>query len=479
MRLVARRFSEASFPPFLPPHECPMKRFTFLLLVVVSLVVPAAAQEDASKAVDAIQVGDASLQAGDTVVFLGDSITHQRLYTQYIEDFFITRFPHTELKFHNAGIGGDKAWDALQRLDRDVLSKDPKLVTILLGMNDGRYQAFNHEIFATYESDMTTLLDRLQDAGTTVSPITPTMFDAVAARAMLRRRPREESMLRQYNAVLAYFGTWLRGEADRRGMRSIDMFSPLNHLTRVARKDDPEFTFIKDAIHPGSGGQLIMAHAWLENLGMQRPVSNLTLVPTNKGYRARAMGGKVTELSGTDGEIQFTFLADALPWVTPADTEVAAKMLKLDHKFSREGFQVHGLAAGKYELLIDGTSIGQFTHTQLAAHIELQRFPSTPQSVQAAKVIAMNKARNETTIKDLRGHWVLSRNLARDKRSLAEATDEAVKAKLKVKVAGGEKKMEGFEEKLVALETKAAEELKAIYEAAKPAPHRYELRPVN
>jgi lysophospholipase L1-like esterase len=450
-----------------------MKRLALLLASLCLLPLALSAQSPT------IDVGAAKLEAGDTVVFLGDSITHQRLYTQYIEDFFITRFPNVPLKFHNAGIGGDRAWDALQRLDRDVLSKHPKLVTILLGMNDGSYTPFDHEIFETYETDMTELLDRLAGSGTTVSPITPTMFDAVAARANMRKRPREEAMLRQYNSVLAYFGTWVRGEADRRGMQSIDMFSPLNQLTRLARKDDPAFTFIQDAIHPGPGGQLIMAYAWLENLGMQSSVSNLTLVPSKKGYRARAVGGTVTDLAGEDGSIELTFLADALPWVTPDDTQVAAKMLKLDHKFSREGFQVHGLAPGKYALSIDGTPIGEFTNTQLAAHIELQRFPSTPQSIQAAAVVAMNKRRNETTIKALRDHWFLFRNLERTKRSLAAATDPASREDLEKKVAAGEKKMEGFEQALVAIEQKADEELAEIYQAAQPVAHRYALKPVQ
>ena len=55
-----------------------------------------------------------SLSDGDTLVFLGDSITHQCLYTQYVEDFFYTRFPKTRIRFHNAGVGGAKAWDALK-----------------------------------------------------------------------------------------------------------------------------------------------------------------------------------------------------------------------------------------------------------------------------------------------------------------------------------------------------------------------------
>jgi hypothetical protein len=53
---------------------------------------------------------------GDTFVFLGDSITAQGLYTQYLETYFYTRYPHLRLKFHNAGVSGDTAADALERL---------------------------------------------------------------------------------------------------------------------------------------------------------------------------------------------------------------------------------------------------------------------------------------------------------------------------------------------------------------------------
>src|SRR5688500_6564011 len=55
------------------------------------------------------------LADGDAFVFLGDSITHQCLYTQYVEDFFYTRFPEKRIRFHNAGVGGDRAKNALDR----------------------------------------------------------------------------------------------------------------------------------------------------------------------------------------------------------------------------------------------------------------------------------------------------------------------------------------------------------------------------
>ncbi|MCC9602160.1 SGNH/GDSL hydrolase family protein [Stieleria sp. JC731] len=449
----------------------------FVLSAIATFTLAASqlrAQSDST-----INVGKAELSTGDTIVFLGDSITHQRLYTQYIEDFFITRYPNIELNFHNAGIGGDRAWDALQRLDRDVLQQSPELVTILLGMNDGRYQPFNQEVYDTYKQDMTTLLDRLEAAKTTVSPITPTMFDAEAARNRLKQRPRDPSMIAQYNAVLAYFGTWLRDEADQRGMQSIDMFSPLNQLTREARKEDITFTFISDSVHPGPAGQLIMAHAWLENLGQQGSVSTIVLTPSPKGYRGRGRGGEITELSSDDDSIEFTFLANSLPWVTPEATNKAAQMLRLDHRFSKESFQVHGLAPGKYALAIDGTAIGEFSNTQLASHVELQRFPNTPQSLQATKVMEMNAKRNETTIRRLRDHWVAYRNLQRDKHALEEATDDAAKENYQKRITAGEERMKTFEEELVAIEKQASEELHAIYEAAQPVAHRYVLKRVD
>jgi lysophospholipase L1-like esterase len=154
-------------------------------------------------------VAKLDLQDGDCLVFLGDSITHQRLYTQYVEDFLYTRYPKLRLKLHNAGVGGAQAWDALERFDRDVASYQPKYVTVLLGMNDGRYQSYNEEIWQTYHNDMTTLVNRIAEIDATPILMTPTMYDSRAARA------RKRNPAQNYNSVLAYFGTWLREVAPR------------------------------------------------------------------------------------------------------------------------------------------------------------------------------------------------------------------------------------------------------------------------
>src|SRR5438046_7998147 len=53
---------------------------------------------------------DFLIRDGDRVVFLGDSITEQRLYTTYIEAYALSRHPQWKLSFRNVGWGGDTAW---------------------------------------------------------------------------------------------------------------------------------------------------------------------------------------------------------------------------------------------------------------------------------------------------------------------------------------------------------------------------------
>src|SRR5437879_2686461 len=95
------------------------------------------------------------LKNGDRVVFYGDSITDQRLYTTFVETYIVTRFPQLNISFVHSGWGGDRVTGGGggkidERLKRDVLAYKPTVVTIMLGMNDGGYRAFDEKLFETY-----------------------------------------------------------------------------------------------------------------------------------------------------------------------------------------------------------------------------------------------------------------------------------------------------------------------------------------
>src|SRR5580765_6616583 len=165
------------------------------------------------------------IHAGDRVVFLGDSITEQRLYTTYVEAYALTRRPNWKLTFRNVGWGGDTSWlrqrahpdekqlfaadesaqqkmveDSVGRgLARDVLPLKPTLVTVKFGMNDHSYQPFREDIFHAYIRSQTEIAKVLGANGARVTFLTPQPIED--KRPDPDKDPRNES-LRRFSAGL-------------------------------------------------------------------------------------------------------------------------------------------------------------------------------------------------------------------------------------------------------------------------------------
>src|ERR1700752_5180464 len=72
----------------------------------------------------------APFKNGDRVVFVGNSITDGGHYHSYIWLYYMTRFPDMQLRVFNAGIGGDVARQIDERLQDDVLSHNPTVMTL-------------------------------------------------------------------------------------------------------------------------------------------------------------------------------------------------------------------------------------------------------------------------------------------------------------------------------------------------------------
>lgn len=81
-----------------------------------------------------------ALAANARLVFLGDSITQAGTkpdgYVTLVTQGIAAALPHHGIQVLGAGRGGNRVPDCLARLDRDVLSKQPSLVVIYIGIND-------------------------------------------------------------------------------------------------------------------------------------------------------------------------------------------------------------------------------------------------------------------------------------------------------------------------------------------------------
>ena len=81
-----------------------------------------------------------TLQKRKKVVFFGDSITQMGAepggYIRQMESIIAREGMNNQYELVGAGISGNKVTDLYLRLERDVLSKQPDIVVMYVGIND-------------------------------------------------------------------------------------------------------------------------------------------------------------------------------------------------------------------------------------------------------------------------------------------------------------------------------------------------------
>ena len=395
-----------------------------------------------------------ALKDGDRVVFYGDSITDQRLYTTFTETYAVTRFPRANVTFVHSGWGGDRVTGGGGgpidvRLDRDVVAYKPTVVTIMLGMNDASYQPFRDPIFNTYARGYEHIVEKLKAdvPGVRLTLIKPSPYDDIT------RKPKFDE---GYNSVLIRYGDFIRELAQKSGADFADLNTLVTDATRKAFESDPEgaVKLNPDRVHPAPGGQLLMAYALLKAWNAPSTVSYVAIdarggkePPTTTSTECAA----VTELAG-DGPIRWTQLDEALPFpidLKDAPTELAVRSSDIVAGLDRQVVKVVGLDADSHSLSIDGKPVGTFSKAQLAEGVNLATLP-TPMLEQAASV-------HQLTLKRAKAHQQRWR-------------DVQVPYQAYAKSPGFAKALEGLD----ALEAEIQVEQRA---AAQPKPHKFELKP--
>jgi lysophospholipase L1-like esterase len=384
------------------------------------------------------------LKSGDTVVFYGDSITEQRLYTTFVETYAVTRFPKMNVTFVHSGWGGDRVSGGGGgpidvRLKRDVFAYKPTVVTIMLGMNDGGYRAFDKEIFDRFSSGYASIVKSIKAAfpNARLTLIQPSPYDDVTRPAMFPGG---------YNAVLVKFGDFIKDLAEKEHATVADLNSPVvAELTRANTADGTAAQrLIQDRVHPGPAVHLLMAKALLKAWNAPAVVSTVAI----DGGASKVTTSENTTVSNLSG-LSWTQLDNALPM--PLDTRVPGMSLVLNSSdtidaLNRQMLRVTGLPAAKYNLSIDGQALGSYTKEQLAGGINLAML-ATPMVKQANDVHAL-------TLKHNNIHSARWRNL---QTALAEDSPKTLQVAMDA--------LDKLEAELVAKQR----------EAAQPKPRRYVL----
>jgi lysophospholipase L1-like esterase len=417
-----------------------INRFMVFSVLLIA-VLPIRAQQVAAPA-------DFQIVDGDRVVFYGDSITEQRLYTTDIEVFVLTRFPDRKVVFFHSGVGGDRVSGGKygpidQRLHRDVFDHQPTVVTIMLGMNDGFYRAFDPDIFQSYKTGYRSIVDAMQKQFPTarLTLLKPSPYDDVTRPDMLPGG---------YNKVLQQFGGFVGELATEKHEGVADLNAPVVEALENAKGKNTsmETLLIPDRVHPGPAIHWIMAESVLKAWNAKPEV---TFVRVDAGPKptAQVSNTQVTDLSASGGRVRWTELDKALPLpIGPFDTDpllqLALSSSDLVSALDMETLRVTSLAPGIYKLRIDDKDVGVFPAEQLASGINLALL-DTPMLVQSRRLGAdtMVKTTLDTQLFELG----------------AKPQDEVLPATMK--------QLEAAQQRAVARQR----------EDAQPVPHRYEIMP--
>ena len=374
-----------------------MKRTVMTALVLAALGVLGFALPSRGET-PAAQPVAMTLRKGDRVAIVGDSITQQKMYSRYIEDYFAACVPQLELRAVQLGQVEETAGVFVRRMDSDLLPMKPTVVTTCYGMNDGGYAAWAEKTGATYESSMKALVEKAKASGARVLVGSPGAVDSTG----FLNRPNRSCDPAAYNETLRRLALAARKVAGETGSAFADVHKPLMSAMAAAKaKLGADFPVCGTAgVHPGPNGHVVMAYAFLKGLGFDGNIGAITLHMDGK---AEATGGhKVIASEAGAVEVEssrypFCFPADGKD---PAGARGILPFLPFHKDLNRLPLAVTGLKAEKAKVTW-GDASKSFTRDELAAGINLAaEFPDNPFSDAFKKVDAAVAAKQtfETTM---------------------------------------------------------------------------------
>lgn len=343
---------------------------------------------------------------GDRVTFVGNSITDGGHYHSYIWLYYMTHFPMERMWMANCGIGGDTGQEILNRLDYDVFSKRPTVLTLTFGMNDSGYFEYNGdqpekfaaEKYALAKHNFSLIEQRLKG-------LTDTRIVMIGTSPYDQTSTFNDNVFKNKNNTIGKIVALQDSVAKANHWEMVDFWAPMNKINADNQAKDPKFTINgSDRIHPDNDGHLVMAYEFLKAQGMAGKYVADVAVDAKARKVLRSGNCTVSNVKNNRGIVTFDYLANSLPY--PIDTiargwefhrqqKAALKVIpQFMQEMDNEAFCVKGLK-GNYSLEIDDVMIDTLSATQLAEGINLATYDHTPQYVQAKAVMELNEMRWE------------------------------------------------------------------------------------
>jgi lysophospholipase L1-like esterase len=308
-----------------------------------------------------------ALQKGDFVAVVGDSITEQKQYSVFIEDYLLMARPADSLRAAQFGWGGETAHGFAGRMENDMLRFHPTVVTTCFGMNDGGYSRMTPEKADRYRAKQTEIVRKCKAAGVRVIVVgSPGCVDA-------DKYHNDSNAASMYNQVLAAERDIAREVAQAEGVLFADVYSAMfDAMTKSKFKYG--YTYHVgggDGVHPEANGQLCMAFAFLKALGCSGDLGRIDVnladnkITASDGHSVLSSDPTAVELVSSRYPFCF-FGADD----SPNSTRSILPYLPFNAELNRLMLAVTGGKAERYRVTW-GAASREFSAAELANGINL------------------------------------------------------------------------------------------------------------
>ncbi len=336
---------------------------------------------------------DPILRSNDTLAICGDSITEQKKYSEFIEDYILMCGSVTGVRVVQFGWSGERSPGFAARVESDILPFKPTVATTCYGMNDGLYNIMSQSTGDTYRQGMTEAIKKLKDNG--VRAVVVGSPGCVDGSAFTGKKVSADD----YNKTLSALHDIAKDIAEKNGDSFADVFTPMMDVMAKSKvKYGASYELVAGGgIHPNDNGQLVMAYAFLRGLNFDGAIGTITVdMATNK---AEGTTGQ-TIISCKDGVVSikstrypFCFRGD--PDKADQSSASVLPFFPFNDDLNRYVLTVKGIKGSKAKITW-GSQTKEFTAASLEKGVNLAaEFIDNPFCVQFFKVHAAVDAQQQ------------------------------------------------------------------------------------
>ena len=332
-------------------------RLMLLLLVCLAVAVQAFAQPVPT------------LKPGDFAAVCGDSITEQKLYSVFIEDYLLMCQPESDMRTLQVGWGGEVADSFWHRLGQDVLPLHPTIATTCYGMNDGGYGPLAADRGEWYRKAQIGSVQELRKGGVRLIVLgSPGCVDSDTFSGG------NHQAAEVYNKTLGQLRDIDREVATAEKVVFADVHEPMMQVMAAAKAKYGHGYHVAgtDGVHPWKNGHLVMAYAYLKAMGCDGHIGTITLdlaantARASRGHKILSCQNGAVEIEST--RYPFCFYGDP---ASPDATTGVIDFFPFNQDLNRFWLVVDGCTPTARYKVTWGKASKEFTGAELATGINL------------------------------------------------------------------------------------------------------------